>query len=116
MDVLERAFKVEFSNPDFFFDRIEPLQDGLAIAVLDDTLLCQHADMRARAPDVLCCHPFVEIDGGRYLLHDLGGAGFKASAPHPVLAHESLVTLKRTLILAGLALGAALTVLYVILD
>src|SRR5215472_156749 len=113
VDVLERAFELERSVADLLLDRIEPLQNGLAIAFFDDALLRKHANMRARAFKVLPRHAFVEVDGGRYFLHDPVGAGFKTSAPHPVFAHESLVTLKRTLILAGLGLAATLSVLYV---
>src|ERR1700688_2626361 len=72
--------------------------------------------MRLRAGNVLNRQPFVEIDGGRYDLHDRGGFALKAAAPHFVRNHETPVTLtRRSYIVIGAAVlsVAVLAVLYV---
>ena len=71
--------------------------------------------MRAGAGQVLLGQPFVEIDGGRYVLHDLGGAAGEPAAPHLVCSHGTPMTLPRFRPLTiAVAIGAAvlLVVLY----
>jgi thiol-disulfide isomerase/thioredoxin len=74
----------------------------------DDLLHRQHPGMRLGPGDVLGRQPFVEIDGGRYDLHDGSGSAFEPAAPHFVRNHETPVTLSRWQLYAIGALLAAL--------
>ncbi len=86
MDVLQLALEDEAAFGDLGRDLVEPLHNGIRVRLGDDPLLGQHPGMGLRAREVLLGQPFVEIDGGVYLLHDGSGAAFEASAPHLVLA------------------------------
>ena len=54
------------------------------VLLRDDARIGQHGGMRLRGADVLRGQTLVEADGGVYLLHDLGGRGREAAAPHVV--------------------------------
>src|SRR6185503_4046112 len=82
MDIFERAAEGECAIGDFAFDRIETLDDRLAVKLRDDLLYGEHAGMGAACGNILHRQPFVEIDGGRYDLHDCCGAAGEAAAPH----------------------------------
>src|SRR5690349_11830103 len=64
--------------------------------------------MGAASGDVLHRHPFVEIDGGRYDLHDGCGPSGEPAAPHRVRTHELPVNSSRiAVIVAAVVLAAA---------
>src|ERR1700761_1063519 len=115
MDVLELAREGEGAVLDLGLDRVEAFEDRFGVELRDDLLQRQHTGMGAAARDVLGGHPFVEIDGGRYDLHDGRGTALEPAAPHFVRNHETPVTLSRwTLyaIAALLAVAAVVGVLY----
>src|SRR5271156_6773861 len=116
MDVFESARKHEFARLDFALDLVQSSGDGLGVGWLDDALFGEHGDVGLRPRDVLRGELAVEIDGGVDFLHDFGGAGGEASAPH-LVAHVSQALdygmsvkksmLRRTLpVLAPVLLGA----------
>src|SRR5271154_4935428 len=115
MDVLQLALEDEAAFGDLGRDLVEPLHNCIRVGLSDDPLLGQHPGMGLRAGDVLFRQPFVEFDGGVYLLHDGSRAALEASAPHRVLAHgPQPMPGKIPGILTLAAVGAALVVLYVI--
>ncbi len=88
MDVFEGAAEGEGSGLDFRGNLAEPAIDGLGILGGDDALLGQHCGMGARSGQILSGQPFVEFDGGVYLLHDGGRSLLEAAAPHCVRTHR----------------------------
>src|SRR6202000_241721 len=106
---LQLAAEGERAALDLLLDRVEALEDRFGVELRDDLLQRQHPGMGTAARDVLDGHAFVEIDGGRYDLHDGCGAALEPAAPHFVLSHETPVTLSRSTVFAlGTGLLAAL--------
>ena len=88
VNVLESAREREFARLDFALDLVQSSGDGVGVGALDDALFGEHGDVGLRPRDVLRREFAVEIDGGVDFLHDFGGAGYEASAPH-LVAHVS---------------------------
>ena len=116
MDVFQFALEDEFARPR---SRVRSASSPFRIASASSLeMMPWRASMRAcarRAGEVLLGQAFVEIDGGRYLLHDRGGAAGETPAPHFVRHHEMPMTLPRFRPLTiAVAIGAAalLVVLY----
>src|SRR5690348_2327320 len=115
MDVFELAAEGEFSIRDFFFNPVEALNNHFTIGLGNDLLPREHVRVRPGAGDILGRQPFVEIDGGRYDLHDGCRTALEPSAPHFVRNHETPVTLFRWpyIVLGAAVLSVALwAVLY----
>src|SRR6185312_7455679 len=109
MDVFQFAPEDEYPGLDLLFDRVQTGKDRIAVCAADDLVCCQHPRVSPRTRDILGRQPFVEIDGGRYVLHRGGGPAFEASAPHLVRAHRKLTMQSRSIAIAA-ALGAVVLV------
>ena len=119
--------KVKVPAGDFCGNLIEAGGDGLAVLGGNDALGGQHRGMGAAAGQILFGQPFVEFDGGVYLLHDGGGplrqsgrptlCSYSSVPPGCLASDFKALPLKPLAMVAGvLALGAVLGVLYVILS
>ena len=89
MNVLELAREFELAGLHLGHDLVEPAGDLLRLFGRDDAGRAEHGDMRLRGKNVVPPQPLVEVDGGVYLLHDLGGTCGEAAAPHGV-RHDGL--------------------------
>ena len=89
MNVLERAREFELAGLDLGHDLVEAAGDLLRLFGRDDAGRAEHGDMRLRGENIVPPQPLVEVDGGVYLLHDLGGTCGEAAAPHGV-RHDGL--------------------------
>ena len=114
VDVLEFALEDEAPLGDFGCDLVEPARYCARIVLRDDPLRGQHGGVRAGARQVLGRKPFVESDGGVYLLHDGSGAAFETSAPHLVRAHGCRLKLRPLFlaVAAGILAGLGAVLLY----
>ena len=84
MNVLERTRELELARLDLGGDRVETARDLLGLFRVDDAGRAKHGDMRLRGHDIVTPQALVEVDGGIYLLHDLGRTGGKTAAPYGV--------------------------------
>ena len=73
VDVLERAREIEGAGLHLGLDLVEPARDLLGFLLVKDAGRAKHGDMGLGGLNIVTPQPLVEVDGGVYLLHDLGG-------------------------------------------
>ena len=94
VDIFQGAGKAEFPGIDLGFDRAKPVGDRLGVRLGNDAATRQHIGMSDRSFYVLGVEAAVEADGGVDFLHDFGGTGCEASAPHFVCHDNGFGSLK----------------------
>ena len=86
VDVFVFAAELEAAPLDLGAHGIEARHDGLGLLVAENAAGAEHVGMSLACANILGVEAPVEGDGGVDFLHDLGGLGLEAPAPHFVCA------------------------------